>query len=261
MRYLGLPAIITLTLLLAACAAPAAPTAHAPTAPAPTPTPTRPALAPPVGLDGKLAQAAGGYYYGYFSPDMPDLNYANPAVTAAMREVTRYWLQDMGADGFRLDAVKHLFEEGRRLENVPTTHEWLRGFGQFYRGIRPAAFTVGEVWNTSDISAQYVGAELDTVFDFPLAEAILQSAVSGRKVNVERAQQTVLALFNLGFKPAQEYSLNLAAGPLHGAPGVKLLLGTGDAAAPTVNATGGFDAYRPLPSLPPHSVTIIQLGP
>ena len=34
---------------------------------------------------------------------------------------------------------------------------------------------------------------------------------------------------------------------------------TGEAAAPTVDADGGFDGYRPLPDLPPRSVTIIAL--
>ena len=72
-------------------------------------------------------KSASGWYYGYFGKDMPDLNYRNEAVTAAMHDVARSWLEEMGADGFRLDAVKYLIEDGRRIENTPATHDWLEG--------------------------------------------------------------------------------------------------------------------------------------
>ncbi|MBE9472169.1 MAG: alpha-amylase, partial [Chloroflexi bacterium] len=47
-------------------------------------------------------RTSSGYYYGIFWEGMPDLNYDNPAVTTEMEEVIRFWLEDMGADGFRL---------------------------------------------------------------------------------------------------------------------------------------------------------------
>ena len=113
----------------------------------------------------------GGYYYGYFGEHMPDLNYKNPAVTEEMHKVVRFWLEEMGADGFRLDAVKYLYEDGKRIEHTPATHEWLKDFNEFYKGIDPQAFTVGEVWDDSGTAAKYVGDELDATFDFGLAEA------------------------------------------------------------------------------------------
>src|SRR5262249_424359 len=53
------------------------------------------------------------FYYGMFSSTMPDLNYRNPKVTGAMLEVMAFWLRKAedggaGADGFRLDAIRHL---------------------------------------------------------------------------------------------------------------------------------------------------------
>jgi alpha-amylase len=140
----------------------------------------------------------GGYYYGYFGEHMPDLNYKNPAVTEEMLKVVRYWLEEMGADGFRLDAVKYLVEDGKRIEHTPATHEWLKVLREFYKGIDPQAFTVGEVWNDSGTSAKYVGAELDATFDFGLAEAMLQSAVGGDRVNAERAAQTTVDAYPPG---------------------------------------------------------------
>ena len=133
--------------------------------------------------------AAGGYYYGYFWDGMPDLNYKNPAVTEEMKKVIQFWLEDMGVDGYRLDAVKYLMEDGKQIEHTPATHEWLKDFHTFYKGINPQAFTVGEVWDDSMIASKYVGDELDVVFEFSAAKGILQSAVSGEKDKAESSQK------------------------------------------------------------------------
>ncbi|KAF0298401.1 Maltase 1 [Amphibalanus amphitrite] len=53
--------------------------------------------------------ARGQYYYHQFLPQQPDLNFRNPNVVKEMDDVIRFWL-DKGVDGFRLDALKHLFE-------------------------------------------------------------------------------------------------------------------------------------------------------
>jgi len=143
-------------------------------------------------------ESAGGYYYGYFSDQMPDLNYENPAVTEEMQKVTRFWLKDMGVDGFRLDAIKHLFEDGPVLEHTPATHAWLQEFYLFCKEINPDAVIVGEVWSTMDDVVEYVGGELDIAFEFELANATLESAVSGRKASVERKQQAVIDTYPPG---------------------------------------------------------------
>ncbi len=69
------------------------------------------------------------YWHRFFS-HQPDLNYDSPAVREAMLNVMRFWL-DQGLDGFRCDAVPYLIErEGTNCENLPETHEVLRGFRQ-----------------------------------------------------------------------------------------------------------------------------------
>ena len=139
-----------------------------------------------------------GYYYGHFSDRMPDLNYENPAVTEAMQDVIHFWLEDMGVDGFRLDAIKYLIEDGRVIENAPATYAWLQEFHTFYKSINPNAMTVGEIWSTTDIIATYVGGKVDVAFEFDLANAILESAVGGRKASVARRQQLVVDTYPPG---------------------------------------------------------------
>jgi len=51
----------------------------------------------------------GQFYYHYFYPQQPDLNWRNPAVEAAMFDAVRFWL-NRGVAGFRLDAITTLFE-------------------------------------------------------------------------------------------------------------------------------------------------------
>lgn len=119
------------------------------------------------------------YYYGLFWSGMPDLNYYNPAVTVEMYDITWHWLEDMGADGFRLDAIRHLFEDGAVLENVPETLTWLEGFDTFVHSVKPDTLTVGEIWDTSAEVAPYVPDKVDVAFEFDLAQAILTAAQTG----------------------------------------------------------------------------------
>lgn len=123
---------------------------------------------------------ATGYYYALFWEGMPDLNYNNPAVTREMYEIVRFWLTETGIDGFRLDAARHLIEDGPKQENTPATHEWYKAFRTHYKSINPQAMTVGEIWSDLNAIRGYVqGDELDLAFQFNLAKAFVDSAKSG----------------------------------------------------------------------------------
>ena len=119
----------------------------------------------------------GDYYYGQFWEGMPDLNYTNPAITAEMQKVVSFWLNDMGVDGFRLDAAKFLIEVGTLQSNSDQTHAWFRDFRPFYKELAPQALMVGEIWEGSVTVGKYIaGDELDLAFDFDLAKAFVASA-------------------------------------------------------------------------------------
>ncbi len=59
----------------------------------------------------KTVKGGQGVYYGVFSTQMPDWNLKNPRVIAYLSDTMRFWL-NKGVDGFRLDAVTMLIEDG-----------------------------------------------------------------------------------------------------------------------------------------------------
>jgi glycosidase len=129
-----------------------------------------------------------GYYYAVFGDGMPDFNYTNPDVTAFMNKVVRFWLTSVGVDGFRLDAVKYLIEEGQKLENTASTHRWLQGFYSAYKAEKPDAYTVGEVFGADAVLMKtYAPDQLDEVFNFEMASGIVNSAAGEANSGINSA--------------------------------------------------------------------------
>jgi len=119
------------------------------------------------------------YYYGIFTSEMPDLNYENPDVRAEAARVAKFWLTEMGVDGFRLDAVPYLVEEGTQVSNTAGTHAVLRDFSAAVRRAAPGAFTVGEVWDSICAIMPYYPDQLDSYFSFELSDQLLDAVRTG----------------------------------------------------------------------------------
>jgi alpha-amylase len=138
------------------------------------------------------------YYFGMFWRGMPDLNYRNGEVTDAMYDIIRFWLDDMAVDGFRLDAVRHLIEDGDIQANTPETHAWLQGFHRYVHGLNPDALTVGEIWDTTANVAPYVGDELNIAFEFDIGTAIKNALLIKNATTLTKAWGQVLAAYPEG---------------------------------------------------------------
>ncbi len=123
------------------------------------------------------------WYLHMFLPEQPDLNWANPAVVAAMHDTLRFWL-DRGVDGFRVDVVHGLGKDPklsdvpRPLAHVPvsalndnaSTHEHIRGIRAVLDAYPGERVMVGEVFllSTSAVARYYgKGDELHLAFNFP----------------------------------------------------------------------------------------------
>ena len=152
------------------------------------------------GQAGWHRASTGDFYYGYFSAGMPDLNYRTPEVTAKMNDVVRFWLKDLGVDGFRLDAAKYLIEDGTSFQNTAATHQWYKNFRPVYKALNPQALTIGEVWDLTPTASEYAqGDQLDLAFNFDLAQAFILAARTGRAEDAVNAINISLA----NFKPNQ----------------------------------------------------------
>ena len=143
-------------------------------------------------------QSGGSYYYAFFGGALPDLNLRNEATTRQMLDVVDFWLRDMGVDGSRLDAIRHLVEEGQKQESTDSTHQWLKRFYQFYKGVQRNAFAIGEVTGATAERLPYYNAEVDMCFEFDWANAAVSSLNSGNPAALRAKQSSLQALLPQG---------------------------------------------------------------
>ncbi|GAC1700629.1 MAG: alpha-amylase family glycosyl hydrolase [Candidatus Acidiferrum sp.] len=125
----------------------------------------------------KLDPKTNQYYYHYFYPEQPDLNWRNPKVEKAMLDVTRFWYK-RGVAGFRLDAVDSLFEDPQLRDNpvlpgtdlfgrpnmdekynkkMPEVHDVLRKLRRVANEY--GSVLIGETWtsNVAELKGYYGG--------------------------------------------------------------------------------------------------------
>lgn len=121
----------------------------------------------------------GSHYLGTFSPVMPDMNFDNPKVRDEFKDIGRYWL-DLGLDGFRLDAAKHIYENLLTDKSQETTDKnvaWWQEFRKALHETHPHAYLVGEIWdNNATTIASYVNDAMDSGFNFGMSSIMITSA-------------------------------------------------------------------------------------
>ena len=120
-----------------------------------------------------------GKYYSRFV-DAPDLNYDNPLVRNEIKRIGKFWLTDIGVDGFRLDAARHIYDAEN---NQPVTNEsrnaiWWSEFCEEMKRAKPDCLIIGEIWSRPKVMASYLQTGMDSVYDFSLAGTIRGSAKS-----------------------------------------------------------------------------------
>lgn len=126
---------------------------------------------------GKWHESPTGYYYGYFVNTKPDLNYDNPEVMEYFKNVMRFWL-DKGVDGFRFDAVSHIFDDNQKNKIA---------FREFRSVIKEDKYKDKDIFIIAETSARPYSHTLGNdmfhaVFNFPLAKTFLNYAKSGSPV-------------------------------------------------------------------------------
>jgi glycosidase len=118
---------------------------------------------------------SGELYYGYFNGQTPDLNFDNPNVRKEIYDAARFWLIDVGVDGFRLDAAKHIYPNIRAADN----HKMWEEFRGEIQKIKPDAYLVGEVWSDAKTVAPYLKG-LPSLFNFDMGYFITDVVKAGQ---------------------------------------------------------------------------------
>ncbi|ADH99394.1 alpha-amylase family glycosyl hydrolase [Salisediminibacterium selenitireducens] len=110
-------------------------------------------------------------YMSVFWEGMPDLNMDHPDVREEIYAIGEFWLDDVGVDGFRLDAAKHIYP-GEEEKN----HEFWREFTAEMEAVNEDVFILGEVWAPAQVTGPYLDGGLHSTFNFDLAEDLIQAA-------------------------------------------------------------------------------------
>ncbi len=126
------------------------------------------------GWHAVLSGTTNYFYQGVFDRSMPDLNYG-PAATCeqsgafeALTDAARFWI-DKGIDGFRLDAVKHIYDSETSSKNPTWLGKFYTEVDTYFQGRSALGFDhvymVGECWLSTEQMAPYYKG-LPALFDF-----------------------------------------------------------------------------------------------
>ena len=120
----------------------------------------------------------GYYFYSSFSSSMPELNFDYQATRDAILEVALYWMS-FGLDGFRLDAVKHIYMQNENTEHsdwvVPDgaysfdmkkDEHFFMEFNAKLKASYPNAILVGENFNGNPQYLAGLYGGMDSQFNF-----------------------------------------------------------------------------------------------
>jgi alpha-amylase len=117
------------------------------------------------------------YFYGLFGSSSPDLNFENKELWKEIKNVFKFWL-DLGVDGFRLDAAKHIFDYDQKNMKFKYQHEknieFWKEMISYVKGIKSDAIIISEIWDSPEIVKKYHGI-FDVEFNFPLSYFIKDS--------------------------------------------------------------------------------------
>lgn len=137
------------------------------------------------------------YYYAIFWSEMPDLNLGNSEVEDAMLHATRFWL-DRGQDGFRVDAVRHLFEgPDGKVADFEGNHPFLKRFRKVLDAEYPKAVIVAEAWSGAEDQVLYYGDgdEFQLGFSFNTADKIRSAVKDGVRSDLNQMLDKAATVF------------------------------------------------------------------
>ena len=99
-----------------------------------------------------------------YTPHMPKLNTANPAVQEYLLEIAKYWIKEFDIDAWRLDVANEI------------DHHFWKRFHKETTALKPDFYILGEIWHTSQ--AWLNGDEFSGVMNYSYTGAILDHFIN-----------------------------------------------------------------------------------
>lgn len=118
-----------------------------------------------------------------FEPIMPKFNTENPEVKEYLLNVGRYWIEEIGIDGWRLDVANEV------------SHTFWRHFRDTIKSINPDAYLVGEIMH--DPLPWLLGDQFDAVMNYPLTNLQISFFAKGQITAAEFSLSIATMLANV----------------------------------------------------------------
>ena len=138
-------------------------------------------------------------YYAKFGSSMPELNYSYATTREAVEDMSAWWVREVGVDGFRLDAVKHIYmadETSTRsgdtiIKDVSASGDYSSNLTKnlhFFRELKANVsqkagknvFFVGENFDGHAYQVSPYYEAFDSMFDFYSYFNLTSAAATGR---------------------------------------------------------------------------------
>ncbi|XP_076066190.1 maltase A3-like [Oratosquilla oratoria] len=157
----------------------------------------------------------GQFYYHQYHRKQPDLNFRNHRVQEEIKNVFKFWL-DRGADGFRVDGLKHIFEvEDLNLDepvdeeagvednlhynylkhpftmNQPETFELVRDWRKIMDTYQDKLLMAQAYSNDIQDVMKYYGNDTDPLADFPFNFCLVEKVQNRSDVTGTRLKKII----------------------------------------------------------------------
>ncbi len=116
------------------------------------------------------------YYECGFGSDMPDLNLDSTTLRAEIENICKFWIQEHGIKGFRLDAVYHYYNT-----NTARNVEFLSWLDSVVKKYNSNFYMVGEAWIGDAVLTGYSASTMESFFRFDNASGGDKSLINVAK--------------------------------------------------------------------------------
>lgn len=101
------------------------------------------------------------YYEARFDASMPDFNLDSEGVRNEIEDICKFWIEDHGVKGFRLDAVLYYY-----YNNTTKNVEFLSWLDSVCKSYNPDFYMVGECWSSDATVNSYHKSTVESFFRF-----------------------------------------------------------------------------------------------